>query len=241
MKKLAILGDAQMSQQIISTLIELGGGNNQWGYKGSCPEWCYCIGEKDRNIRALPKREVVMNSNYLVLTFQEFEQMYYLKPGDSARIIGEYRETKVLKRTWSSQVGDMIYQIEVKGDSAPKGAIGWWYHNALVHDVPVKYSPKIPGNYNETRSFGFAIRALKGGYKVTREGWNGKGMYLWLKPPTKVNAEFCKDPILKEIAQRNGGEIEALGTICMKTADNKVLTGWLANQTDMLAEDWRII
>jgi hypothetical protein len=24
----------------------------------------------------------------------------------------------------------------------------------------------------------------------------------------------------------------------MKTADNKILQGWLASQTDMLAEDW---
>ena len=26
----------------------------------------------------------------------------------------------------------------------------------------------------------------------------------------------------------------------MKTADNKILTGWLASQTDMLSEDWLI-
>lgn len=39
----------------------------------------------------------------------------------------------------------------------------------------------------------------------------------------------------------NGGDIEALGTICMKTADNKVLTGWLASQTDILSEDWNIV
>jgi hypothetical protein len=26
----------------------------------------------------------------------------------------------------------------------------------------------------------------------------------------------------------------------MKTADNIILTGWLASQTDMLSEDWEI-
>lgn len=35
--------------------------------------------------------------------------------------------------------------------------------------------------------------------------------------------------------------IDGLPTICMKTADNKVLTGWLASQTDMLSEDWIIL
>lgn len=47
--------------------------------------------------------------------------------------------------------------------------------------------------------------------------------------------------MLKEIVDANGGETEALGTICMKTADNKVLTGWLASQTDILSEDWVIL
>ena len=94
----------------------------------------------------------------------------------------------------------------------------------------------MEGLYN----FGEAIEALKQGKKVARKGWNGKGMYLWLKPAATIKAEWCKDPILKDIAEANGGEVEALGTICMKTADGKILTGWLASQTDMLLEDWVI-
>lgn len=90
-------------------------------------------------------------------------------------------------------------------------------------------------------TFGEALEALKQGKKVARKGWNGKGMYLWLKPAATIKAEWCKDPILKDIAEANGGEVEALGTICMKTADGKILTGWLASQTDMLLEDWVIV
>lgn len=90
-------------------------------------------------------------------------------------------------------------------------------------------------------TFGEAIEALKQGKKVARKGWNGNGMYLWLKPAATIKAEWCKDPILKDIAEANGGEVEALGTICMKTADGKILTGWLASQTDMLLEDWVIV
>ena len=89
-------------------------------------------------------------------------------------------------------------------------------------------------------NFGQAIEALKEGKKVLRTGWNGKNMYLWLKPATTIKSDWCKDPLLKELCDNNGGEIEALGTICMKTADNKILTGWLASQTDMLSEDWLI-
>ena len=89
--------------------------------------------------------------------------------------------------------------------------------------------------------FGFAIQSLKEGKRVTRKGWNGKGMFLWLKPATTVKSDWCKDPKLKELVDANGGEMEALGTICMKTADNKILTGWLASQTDMLSEDWEVL
>lgn len=93
----------------------------------------------------------------------------------------------------------------------------------------------------KTMNFRQAIEALKEGKKVTRKGWNGKKMFLWLKPSAVVKAQWCKDPILKDIADQNGGEVDALGTICMKTADNKVLAGWLASQTDMLSEDWKVI
>lgn len=89
--------------------------------------------------------------------------------------------------------------------------------------------------------FGFAIQSLKEGKRVTRKGWNGKGMFLWLKPATTIKSDWCKDPKLKELVDANGGEMEALGAICMKTADNKILTGWLASQTDMLSEDWEVL
>ena len=94
---------------------------------------------------------------------------------------------------------------------------------------------------DEEGSFGQAIESLKLGCKVARKGWNGKGMFLWLKPATMVKSEWCKDPMLKDLADKNGGEIEALGTICMKTADDKILTGWLASQTDILSNDWILV
>ena len=93
----------------------------------------------------------------------------------------------------------------------------------------------------EEVTFGQAVEFLKRGFKVARKGWNGKGMWLWLKQETMVKSEWCHDMALKAIADQNGGEIHALGTICMKTADNKILTGWLAQQTDILSHDWRLI
>lgn len=97
-------------------------------------------------------------------------------------------------------------------------------------------------NYTTTQNtFGIAIDALKAGKRVCRTGWNGKGMYLWLLPAATVKAEWCREPHLKAQAEANGGGIECLGSIRMMTADKKVLTGWLASQTDILAEDWEIL
>ena len=44
---------------------------------------------------------------------------------------------------------------------------------------------------------------------------------------------FCKD--------KGMDEIEICPHIDMKTADNKLVIGWLASQTDMLAEDWDVV
>lgn len=97
----------------------------------------------------------------------------------------------------------------------------------------------------EKMTFGDAIQALKNGKRVTRKGWNGKGMFLWLKPETIIKAEWCKDEFLKQLVIDNGGEIKALGTICMYTHDSSgrkaILTGWLASQSDMLSEDWCLV
>ena len=90
----------------------------------------------------------------------------------------------------------------------------------------------------ELKDFGWAIRQLKAGKRVARTGWNGKNMYLWLLPAAMVKAEWCRESHLKAVAEANGGEIEALGSIRMMTADKKVLTGWLASQSDILAEDF---
>lgn len=93
--------------------------------------------------------------------------------------------------------------------------------------------------------FGMAIEAMKKGKRVARKGWNGKGMYLWLKPSAQIKAEWCKDERLKKAADENGGEILGLGTICMFTHDSTgrkaVLTGWLASQSDMLCDDWYVL
>lgn len=78
-------------------------------------------------------------------------------------------------------------------------------------------------------NFGQAIEAMKQGKKVARIGWNGKGMYLYLADGKLLTEEI------------GDGSYPFTDTVVMKTADNKYCIGWLASQTDMLAEDWHIV
>ena len=95
----------------------------------------------------------------------------------------------------------------------------------------------------EQRTFGEAIEALKKGHRVARLGWNGKNMFLFLLPAGTVPTKVIHDPALRQVVEEQvgGDTFEALGSIRMFTADKKILTGWLASQTDMLAEDWTIL
>ena len=94
----------------------------------------------------------------------------------------------------------------------------------------------------QNKTSGDAIEALKQNKRGARIGWNGKGMFLFLLPAGTVPTKAIYDPALRAVIESEvGGEtFEALGTIRMFTADKKILTGWLASQTDMLAEDWVI-
>ncbi len=70
------------------------------------------------------------------------------------------------------------------------------------------------------QTFGWAIEALKAEQRVTRPGWNGKGMYLELQVPDEHSKM-------------------SLPYVYMFTAQGD-LVPWLASQTDILAEDWQM-
>ena len=95
----------------------------------------------------------------------------------------------------------------------------------------------------KSMNIGEAIEAVKQGKRVARAGWNGKGMFLFYLPPGTVPKSAIHDPGLRGVidAEVTGETFEALGSIRMFTADKKVLTGWLASQTDLLSDDWEVV
>lgn len=81
--------------------------------------------------------------------------------------------------------------------------------------------------------FGDAIRAMKSGKRVAREGWNGKGMFLFLVSGS--NFTVNREPLLSIMGE--GTQVQYHAHIDMKTAQGYVVP-WLASQADMLSEDW---
>lgn len=117
-----------------------------------------------------------------------------------------------------------------------------YIERAYDDDLRLKSCPEIRINeyhihipQEEVMDFGVAIMNLKEGRRVARNGWNGKGMYLYYVPAAAY-------PPSTDVAREAfGGEPVPYGAyIAMKTAQGNVVP-WLASQTDMLAEDWIIL
>lgn len=119
-----------------------------------------------------------------------------------------------------------------------------------------------PAIVQENLDFGKALEALKQGKRVARKGWNGKGMFIFIRPADKLHVDVVvdkvkslpqsvKDYYLKDLLNHDTGErlpsagpddvIEFTAYLCMKAADGSIVNGWLASQTDMLSEDWTIL
>jgi hypothetical protein len=84
--------------------------------------------------------------------------------------------------------------------------------------------------------FGVALKKLRTGDKVTRNGWNGKGMFIFLVPGSVFTVN--RRPLLG--IYEEGTEITYHPHIDMKTAQGYIVP-WIASQVDLLSEDWEVV
>jgi len=94
-------------------------------------------------------------------------------------------------------------------------------------------------------NFGQAIEALKEGKRVARQGWNGKGMFIFQQVPSEINEEIV--PKMQSLPQtvkdefvKRGGNIRYKNQLAMVYPDNTIY-GWVASPSDVLEEDWCIL
>lgn len=82
-------------------------------------------------------------------------------------------------------------------------------------------------------NFGGALEALKNGKRVARVGWNGKNQYIELAHNISYTNSSCEVVNAEHNAIGNKA-IAFVGT-------SGVQLGWLASQSDMLADDWYVV
>ena len=90
-----------------------------------------------------------------------------------------------------------------------------------VHSTADLIIREVQPNDQRMMDFGGALRALKSGNRVAREGWNGKGMWLAFQQPDEHSK--MRRPY-----------------IYMKPVDDE-LVPWVASQSDLLACGWVVV
>jgi hypothetical protein len=85
-------------------------------------------------------------------------------------------------------------------------------------------------------TFGMAVEAMKQGGRITRAGWNGKGMFVYFVPA----AEY---PAQTGAAKQHFGDAAMVpynAYMALKGVDGKVST-WVPSVNDCLATDWSVL
>lgn len=115
--------------------------------------------------------------------------------------------------------------------------------NHPAHEGYISWSPEevFNASYQDVSkgmSFGHAIEMAKLGCKVARSGWNGKNMWVLLTPDRTISnlePNSFYDKCGFEAPVTIGSHFD------MKAADGSMVVGWLASQSDMLADDWIVV
>lgn len=97
----------------------------------------------------------------------------------------------------------------------------------------------------KNHTFGEAVEAAKQGKRISREGWNGKGMFVFMQIPSEINEEVI--PKMQSVPQfvkdefaRRGGNIRYKNQLAMVYPDNTIY-GWVASPSDVCENDWCIL
>lgn len=129
-------------------------------------------------------------------------------------------------------IGTKIVHAEPRSKNGRDG-----YKVVYAPDGYESWSPKdvFEAAYRQTdgMNFGLAIEAAKMGKKIARRGWNGKDQYVELG----INLEYYS--VFGICSEAHHKDIGSAALVFVGTRGRQV--GWLASQSDMLADDWMIV
>jgi hypothetical protein len=110
----------------------------------------------------------------------------------------------------------------------------------------------------DSLNFSQALELIRKGKLVQRLGWNGKDMFVFLRPDDEIHIDTVIDKVkslpdnvkeyFKQDTLNDNGErmypadecvkIKFTSYLCLKDANGNIVNGWSPSQTDMLKNDW---
>ena len=117
-------------------------------------------------------------------------------------------------------------------------------YKVVYEDGFTSWSPKtaFEKGYTEAESegepFGRAVLFMKQGYKVAREGWSEQDTFIYY---VAANKYPMSNNLMETMAGRYEDDLVPYQAyIAIKAADDTVVP-WVPSQSDVLAEDWKIV
>ena len=150
-------------------------------------------------------------------------------------------------------IGSKTVQAEPMRRSAWHESKGWpipiedgWDgegYKVRYEDGYESWSPKevFEAAYRRTdgMNFGLAIEAARMGKKISRAGWNGKGMWVVYRTGYPEGIPANKNTA-DAVGIQEGELFKVRPYLQMKCVDGSFQM-WLASQSDILADDWYIV
>lgn len=105
----------------------------------------------------------------------------------------------------------------------------------IAHEVSIK-----------RMSFGIAIQALKFGFAIRREGWNGEGLMVFKQVPAHIESDVIPKmqslpQSAKDLIMKGKGFIDYTSQCLIYNENTGRADSWVPSIRDVFADDWEIV
>ena len=132
-----------------------------------------------------------------------------------------------------------------ENDYIIKGVKGEFYpckpdiFEMTYEDISIKEVATDNDDWKSNRNFSDALRFLKLGEKMSRSGWNGKGMYVFYRKGIE-NVPISNEITADELGKGMGDTMTIKPHFWIKNVDG-TYSNWVPSINDLLSEDWEIV
>ena len=84
--------------------------------------------------------------------------------------------------------------------------------------------------------FAEAFELARCGRRIAREGWNGKGQFVYCQEGSVIDPAQAKNPTLAAFEN----PITIRPHLDLKTVDGSIIVGWTPSTGDLFADDWAL-